>query len=132
MSTGEKAIATYLRSQNIDFIYQVQLNNLPRYHYDFCFEYNGRSFLLEFDGPQHFDPDHFFHNGTLERFNRLQDLDILKTQAAVDIGVPIIHIDYTQINNMAEQINNAINTTPSCYFSNNLMYDYIISSLQPM
>lgn len=74
-SKGELACMDYLISLKLAFKPQAQIISLPTRYYDFMFIHNNISYLLEFDGKQHFE---FFHDD-IGNFIQTQTIDILKT-----------------------------------------------------
>jgi formylmethanofuran dehydrogenase subunit E len=128
-SHGEIACENTLKLLGIDYICEFILDNLPRKRFDFKFEYNNYRFLLEFDGLQHFQFSPHYHNDE-EEFLRKQQVDIIKTRKAIEAEYHIMHIDYTQIDNIQTHIRAALNSKNQTYFSNPTMYTYIINALK--
>lgn len=137
-SHGEIACERSLQSLGIDYMCEFILPNLPRKRFDFRFEYNGKKYLLEFDGVQHFEFSPRFHYDQ-QAFIEKQSVDTLKTQKGIEEGYYIIRIDHTQIDNIDQHIREAIKTSvnadnteyfldPVAYFSNPLMYKYIMDT----
>lgn len=122
-STGEKACELALKNIGINYTSQVKIAALPHRVFDFGFEYMGKRWLLEFDGAQHFYMNDFFHI-TTETFRARQRIDIMKTRTAVTEGYRVIHIDYTQIDNIEYHIRAAINLEQSVYFSTLDLYKH--------
>lgn len=98
--------------------------------FDFKFIYNAKLFLLEFDGCQHFKFNTFFCK-TLGKFIERQNIDIEKTQLAINHGYFLIRIDDEQLDNNTIEthiiagINAAFNTSVKYYVSNPEKYKYI-------
>lgn len=127
-SRGEIACAKILDSYNINYICEFVLNNLPRKRFDFKFEYGQRKYLLEFDGMQHFKFSPRFHANN-DDFEMKRQIDILKTKEGIESDYCIIRIDYTQIHNIDRHIKIALNNPEILYFSDRIMYKYIIDAL---
>lgn len=128
LSSGELLCRNYLESRGIQVKQQYQITELPRKRYDFKFEYNGKTYLLEFDGRQHFEYIPFFH-GNISKFLIEQQKDILKTKVGINSGYFIIRIDYSQINNIAYHIEMGIESNDYLYVSNKPFYTYILEEL---
>ena len=123
-SIGERNVRAVLQYYKIPFSQQAILPILPRRKYDFYFEYDGRKYLLEFDGMQHFKQVRKY-NKSKAKFLECQLIDRVKTHAANQSGCYLIRIDYTQINNVAFHIITAINLGCALYLSNPILYKYI-------
>lgn len=116
----------------IDFSIEHVLDSLPRRRYDFQFTHNNRSYLVEFDGEQHFRYVPFFHNYDEKVFEKKKRVDILKTLHAYKGGYRLIRIDYTQIDRVREHIEKALHNlddTYTVYWSNVDNYNHMITSL---
>jgi very-short-patch-repair endonuclease len=101
-SNGEKAIAEILKSLGLRFFKQVRfptcraIRSLP---FDFYFTLNGKRYLIEYDGRQHFEPA--FSRNTIKArqiFERTKRYDAIKDQWARDNGYVLIRIPYTTEN----------------------------------
>jgi len=123
-SIGERNIRDILKGYGISFIQQYQIKMLPSRKYDFYFEYNGRKFLIEFDGEQHFHYVRKYHKNKI-KFIESQIIDRIKTYAAWNSGMTIIRIDYTQIENIKQHLLNGISSTNMVYLSTPELYKYI-------
>jgi len=127
-SKGEKECIKFLESININYKPQYQLKSLPCRYFDIKYSYSGKRYLIEFDGKQHFEDISFF-NKDGKGLNHRQDVDIIKTKAALDSGFNIIRIDYTQINNVGKHIVDGMNSDNNLYLSNVDFYKYIIDNV---
>lgn len=133
-SKGEQAIRLYFKENNIiperQFIIEHSLVNKGwSKKYDFKFIYKNRLYIIEFDGGQHFN----FHKN-INKFKSNQQIDINKTQIAIDNGYFIIRIDHTQLKEIGNHIYEAIvnissNPSNKYYFSNSEMYKHIIDNI---
>jgi hypothetical protein len=123
-SKGERNVRMILQELNLPFVQQYTLQALPRRKYDFCFQYNNRYYLIEFDGEPHFHYVRKFHK-TKAGFLESQVIDRIKTYAAWASGYYLIRIDYTQIEHIKYHIISAINANCIVYLSNPELYKYI-------
>lgn len=95
-SHGTLKIQTLLIDNKINYITEKSFNDcrfsetkaLARYDF-YLPEYN---ILIEFDGVQHFSPNHFY--GGEEEFKKRQSYDRYKNQYALEHGYTLIHIPY--------------------------------------
>ena len=102
-SKGEEEIASLLKEHNIQFITQYRFDdfvaeykNIP-YRFDFAiFTNNQLSYIIEFDGEQHFyyqeNPSSW---NTKENHERAVELDIKKNNYCKEHHIPLIRIPYT-------------------------------------
>jgi very-short-patch-repair endonuclease len=123
-SIGERNIRMILQELNIPFVQQCVLPILPRRKYDFCFRYNDKHYLIEFDGEQHFQFVKRYHK-TKTKFTECQVIDRIKTYCSWRSGYHLIRIDYTQIDNAKYHIINAIQLGHIVYLSDPKLYKYI-------
>ena len=105
-SKGEAKITSILTKNNIDFIKQFTFEDLignmgRHYAFDFAvFENNKLSYLIEYDGIQHYSARHQFlkEENTLEI---IQNRDNIKNEYALFHNIPLIRIPYTQFDNLS-------------------------------
>lgn len=106
-SQGEKIIQTILDNQQVKYVYnqsyfQDLINPKTNHHlrYDFIIldDNNEVSYLIEYDGYQHFKPVEAW--GGEERFLSQQYLDQLKNKYAHDKKLKLIRIPYTHLNKL--------------------------------
>lgn len=130
-SHGETVCAQVLESLGIKFTKQYRLDERKRF-YDFYFVYEGRKFLMEYDGEQHFGYKKFFHDSE-EKYREKQNVDIEKTRAAIEYGFSIIRIDYKQFKYVEYHITQAFKLLENggfdIYVSDEKMYMYILSEV---
>lgn len=105
-SQGEQIISKLLKENDIMFIPQYKFenftseyNNIP-YRFDFAiFENNKLSYLIEFDGEQH-----FYYNGTSwntkENFEKILERDKKKNIYCLKNNIPLIRIPYYKKQNL--------------------------------
>jgi hypothetical protein len=104
-SKGEAKITSILTENGIDFIKQFTFEDLignmgRHYAFDFAvFNNNKLSYLIEYDGIQHFSARHQFskEETTLEI---IQNRDNTKNEYALSHNIPLIRIPYTQFDNL--------------------------------
>jgi hypothetical protein len=100
VSSGEMKINQLLNENNIIFEQQkifenCYLHNGGKCRFDFYVE---DSYLIEFDGQQHFYPiDHF---GGEQQFQIQQERDNYKNQWCKENNIPLIRIPYTKLNTL--------------------------------
>lgn len=102
-SKGEEEIAKILTDNSIQFITQYRFddfvseyNNIP-YRFDFAIFINNQlSYIIEFDGEQHF---YYQESGsswnTKENHEHTVELDIKKNNYCKEHNIPLIRIPYT-------------------------------------
>lgn len=130
-SHGERECQHILKILTLPYQVQVSLPLLPLKRYDFSFTFQNRNYILEFDGQHHFEYTNFFHR-TEEKFKESQQPDIIKTYTAMQSGLCVIRIDYTQINNIEYHIRNALSSLINIYtlyVSNTIIYKYILDAI---
>lgn len=101
-SQGELKIKTLLKQNNISFETEKQFkdciyskrNTKPRF--DFFVE---NTYLIEYDGRQHFESDKTGWN-TLEQLKLTQQRDKFKNQYCKEHNIPLIRIPYTHYNDL--------------------------------
>ena len=94
-SRGEEKISQILKENNIEFISEKIFPSLPQKRFDFFVKY---SYLVEFDGIQHFQANGGWN--TNERMQQTQQHDILKNQWCKDNNIPLIRIPYTHLSEL--------------------------------
>lgn len=102
--------------------------SLPNRRFDYKFKHNNKKYIVEYDGEQHFVFTSIFH-GTHARFDQSQNIDVIKTLAAMIDGYIIIRIAFCDINNAANIFKHVFNSNLKCYFSDTEKYTYITNSL---
>ena len=124
-SKGELVCSKHLENLNIEYEPEYRLNSIKSKRYDFYFEYNGKQYLLEYDGIQHFEFISHFHR-TLDEFHQRQEVDIMKTKTALKYGYNIIRIDYTNLDKVDEHLDKALQGDNKEYYSDSNMYQWMI------
>lgn len=123
-SHGEQMCSMVLKELNIPFLCEYSISLLPAKRFDFMFEINGRKYLLEFDGVQHFKYVPLFHHD-VETFKDKQNIDKIKTNSAIKEGFTVIRIDDSQINNIKFHIELGISSTSFLYLSCPEKYQFL-------
>ena len=125
-SHGEIACSDTLRKLGIEFNPQFSIKSLPKKKFDFFFKYEGKSFLLEFDGMQHFFFSTFFHRDE-EEFKLRQEIDSLKQRTASGEGYSFIRIAYCDMDQIEDHILAALELKDEIYYSTPSLYEYMQS-----
>jgi len=131
-SHGERKIRMFLSSLEIPFEQEVTFDWLPKKRFDFKFSYNGKFFVIEYDGIQHFEYVKFFHD-TLDRFEYKQQIDIIKTTEVLKQGFFLIRIAYSDIDILEHIIEENINdTSPTSrlILSDDSIYEWLLNPLR--
>lgn len=91
-SDGINLCCALLTQMNI--MYQEEIK-LPKYlnnkRFDIAFVYNGKKYIVEFDGRQHFTYVKFYHK-SYDGFILHQETDRLKTNIAIKLGYTVIRL----------------------------------------
>ena len=100
-SKGEAKISSILESNNIHFVKQYTFSDLisgtKHYAYDFAiFDNNELTYLIEFDGIQHFSARHQFTKDE-SSLKIIQERDRIKDEYAHLHSIPLIRIPYTHL-----------------------------------
>ena len=100
-SKGEKKIRELLEAANIPFIKEATFNDClskkgQNLRFDF---YVNHSYLIEFDGKQHFEKGLDWYKDESE-FKDLQERDQIKNQWSFNHKIPLIRIPYTHLNQL--------------------------------
>lgn len=105
-SKGEAKITSILTENGINFtkqfIFEDLIGNMGRhYAFDFAvFENNKLSYLIEYDGIQHYSPKRQFSKDETT-FEIIQNRDNIKNEYALSHNIPLIRIPYTQFDNLS-------------------------------
>lgn len=130
-SRGERDCFKVLQEMGIEIETEYILDSLKYKRFDIFFTYEGRKFLIEYDGKQHFEYVHFFHR-TQEMFEKRVRYDIEKSYHAHINGYFLIRIDYNS--DVESHLKHALEThaNNNMYYSNVNMYKHIIDYLATM
>ena len=93
-SKTEKFISTLLKVNEILFVQQYTFDDLVS-------ENNKLSYLIEYDGEQHFEKNIQITGwNTKENFEKIQKRDLLKNKYCLNNNIPLIRIPYTHKENI--------------------------------
>lgn len=128
ISKGEERIKLLLTSLNIKFDPQFRIKIIANKKYDFYFEINGRKFILEYDGIQHFRLVDFFE----VKLDEQHIIDIQKTYIALRSGYTVLRISYNRLNELERIVKIALNIPEDrlLYLSDPEMYDWLLEGLK--
>ena len=104
ISQGELKIEQILKENNISFerekiFKDFKYNNGATPRFDFYVTYNNTSYLIEYDGEQHFTWNGRGWN-TEDYFNKIVEYDKIKNNYCKENNIPLIRIPYTHLNNI--------------------------------
>ena len=105
-SKGEAKITKLLEEYNFQFQKQYGFEDLHNeqgrgYYFDFAVFIEGAlSYLIEFDGIQHFSREHQFSQNE-DTFDRVIARDEKKNKYCVEHNIPLIRIPYTQLDKLS-------------------------------
>ena len=105
-SKGEAKITKLLEEYNIPFQKQYGFEDLHNeqgrgYYFDFAILFNGTlSYLIEFDGIQHFSRERQFSQNE-DAFDRIVERDCKKNDYCIKHNIPLIRIPYTQFDKLS-------------------------------
>ncbi len=131
LSQGEARCGDVLTKMGLHPKTQYRIALLPRYRFDYHFIYEGREYLLEFDGQQHFEFTSWFHR-TQRSFYNKQQRDFLKSAVALMSGYHLIRIAYNDLINVEDLLQHALLGERRLYLSNDDMYTYLTTSKIPL
>ena len=116
MSKGENKIKEWLIANNIQFEAQARFNDckyIRTLPFDFKILINNTTILIEYNGIQHYQPNHFTRD--LAYFDIIKKRDKIKYDYCLENNIKLITIDYTNFDNiekiLKEQIFNDYNST---------------------
>ena len=95
ISSMEMFILQILKNNNVDFIHQKRFSDCKDvFELPFDFYLPNFNILIEFDGSQHYEKNHF--NNSLEDFERIKRHDKIKTMYANQHNIMLIRFNYKQ------------------------------------
>ena len=104
ISQGEERISKILLGNNIPFQRQYIFKDLKAdrpLRFDFAvFKENGLSYLIEYDGIQHFSEKAQFQKD-INSFQKIQSRDSLKNEYCKNNKIPLIRIPYTHLEELS-------------------------------
>jgi len=105
-SKGERVVAKYLNSKNIQYIREHRFNDcVNKQPLPFDFYLPNKNILIEFDGKQHYEPVKFF--GGEKGLKYRQQNDTIKTEYCMSNNIKLIRINYIKdvINILDNELN---------------------------
>lgn len=125
-SKGEQEVSKVLDDLSINYTTQYRLPGTGL-RFDFMVYIGEDRVLIEYDGEQHFRFSDFFHNDETH-FQYSQERDITKTLWALENGIPLIRIAYTQFDQIKDIISAQVYQR-NLYLSDQEIYSYIAQRL---
>lgn len=115
----------------ITFQTQFSLKDLKKRKFDFQFLVDNQSYILEFDGMQHFQETPLFHKD-YEEFKDKQIVDVLKSMHAILENHFIIRIDAKSTDKIEFHIQEALKLDKESkwYFSRPHIYNFIFDIVE--
>lgn len=129
LSDGERIIKELLTSWGVVFKHDKEIPGYIDRYYDFIFFHQGRWYIVEFDGSQHFKFVSRFHENVND-FIRCQLRDIEKMQVALSAGYYVIRIDDKQLSKIREHIEKGFSSGGNFYLSTPSRYEWMTDALQ--
>ena len=126
---GEIECQKALMELGIKFELNVSSKCAKNLKFDFVGEYQGKKFILEFDGEQHFKHITRFHE-TFDKYMDAQERDLKKTLSALESGYNVIRIDFRKIGSVKEHIKTFLNSEANLYLTSNYRYKYIVKYIK--
>ena len=99
-SKGETIIKNYLESLGLDFRMEYSFNNLrnkdgtKKLRFDFAIFKEGNTYLIEFDGSQHFSPK---FRSSSEQYEYLKSRDLKKSMYCLYYEIPLLRIKFSRM-----------------------------------
>lgn len=104
--------------------FEIELDILCKLRFDILFIYNGKHFLLEYDGRQHYDKKAF--NQSKEDFENSQNRDRSKDEIVSLLGGTLLRISDKNRDNIRNFIEKVINSNYDGIFKDNdINYKYL-------
>lgn len=97
ISKGEKQILNFLESNEIQYLFQYQVE-YKGHLFKFDFYLPNDNILIEYQGIQHYEPVSFF--GGEERFLKQQEYDKLKENYCLENNIKLLTISYKDFENI--------------------------------
>lgn len=118
-SLGEQMIIDFLNMIGYTYIRQYKIQYLSKRSYDIYFKSDKFSWIIEYEGRQHFEDVTFFDTDTVSLQER-QEIDIFKQYIALFMNHKIIRID-----NIEYHIKNALSLNEQIYYSTPSLYKWL-------
>ena len=116
-SKGVERIRLFLSESDIEFEQEKSLRGISSRHYDFKFYYNGKWYIIEFDGEKHFYKSNWHKSD--EEFRERQYVDKIKTIFSLLHNINILRISNASI---SRAITEFLKFESDCPF---VMYDNV-------
>lgn len=95
ISSMEMFISQILKNNNIDFIHQKRFSDCKDiFELPFDFYLPKLNILIEYDGSQHYEKNHFYNS--LEDFEKIKRHDEIKTMYAEQHNIMLVRFNYKQ------------------------------------
>ena len=130
-SRGEGRVARFLGKFGIKNIRQKTFTQCRREHplpFDFYFRLEGKPFLIEYDGKQHFIPIECF--GGIKNLEDIQSRDKIKTEFAQSYGFILIRVHY-KVKNIEQYLKLKIEQYISFTFDDIILNPTFVRELNP-
>lgn len=118
-----------LQTLGIDYKSNYTIPGVPSYVYNFYFQVNGVTYVLDLDYEWHLKFPNILNSVNREHFEALRTKNANKTIVASVLGYKIIRIDYTQFNNVESHLKDALDYPDQIYFSTPALYKWICERL---
>lgn len=130
LSDGERLCGELLTGLGLNPSSQYRISLIPRYRFDYYFTHEGREYILEFDGSQHFEFTPWFHRSK-RSFYIKRRRDLLKSSVALMSGYHLIRIAYNDLVKAQDIIKTVIREKTRLYVSNKEKYSYLLTTKIP-
>jgi very-short-patch-repair endonuclease len=133
-SLFEERVAQALQTLKIEAKEEYEIRSIPGRYFDFQFRCGNQRIILEADGAQHFTVcPYVVQRDNIRRLIERQEIDRMKTQAALDAGYKVIRIDNSwsnkTIRDIAEFIVKAVNHRFMFMVTDNDKYRWLFNIL---
>lgn len=115
---GENAVGTFLINNKIKYIQEYRVGN---YRYDFYLP--DLKALIEYDGKQHFVVCDFF--GGEEALRKCEERDKKKNRLAMQMGLRLLRIKYTDIKIVASLVRDFISSIAPFYHNGEFFHNVL-------
>jgi len=127
-SKGERAVRKHLNKLGIEHETQMTFPGLVHINelkYDFYFVYNGKAYLIEFDGEHHFRPVAYSNDmeKAIRDFEDLKIRDEKKNDYARNNGISLLRIPYWDLKLVPEVINKFLLSSSKLVIGEQLVLD---------
>lgn len=137
-SLGEIKCFNVLRELGIKFLTEVTIKLCEDKRFDFFFEDDEESYLIEIDGGQHHTPNNDFDKSDFGKYRQRRYDDVVKSQKCIEEGYKLIRIVYNDIDDINDDINNIPEIIQEAKISNKRfytrhldLYQHVTKNLEP-